>query len=302
MSKQQQHHHLIQLVGVKFIYSTFTCKKLYFDVFCVLFFPDENYWLTNPSFQMPPSATINDSTESMSVEIYDQETNSDSTSKKSKKHSKKKKKKEHKLKKDKRSKSKSDSEPKIEFTGKEDYYVDKKPNNSYFSMVTLKKEDHSRYRCQTKFLGTKQWRISQFQSKEKSKRYFHGKSKKLNTIGSVGRSPNKETNKIIRLSETEFTLKTKEFNQNLQNNNKNIPMWLDYVRLQENFYMKMTKIQLAERKMDILNKALRENPSNEALYREYISILEQTYPSFEISKFLDILLQKGKIILEFVFK
>lgn len=233
--------------------------------------------------------------ETMSVDSHD-ETSNDSTSKKSKKHSKKRKKKEHKHKKDKRSvKSKSGSVPKLEFTGREEYFVDKKPNDSYISMGTLKKEEHSRYRCHTKLLGTRN--LTFFYSKDKSerRRYFETKMKSSKVISFDSKTVEERlANKVNRLDEEEFTEKVKGFNRSLVNNNKDIPMWLDFVRLQDNFYMKITKIQLAERKMDILNRALRENPANDALYREYIDILEQTYPSFEVSNFLDTLLQKGE--------
>lgn len=259
----------------------------------------QRHWLSNPSFQIPPTETADEVIETMSVDSHD-DTSNDSTSKKSKKHSKKKKKKDHKHKRDKRSvKCKLDSEPKLEFTGKEEYYVDKKSNNSYISMGTLKKEEHSRYRCHTKLLGTRKW--SFFHSKDKSerKRYFDTKTKNSKVISFDSTTVEERlANKVIRLDEEEFTEKTKGFNRSILNNNKDIPMWLDYVRLQDNFYMKMTKIQLAERKMDILNRALRENPSNDALYREYIDVLEQTYPSFEVSKFLDILLQKGEVAID----
>lgn len=80
----------------------------------------------------------------------------------------------------------------------------------------------------------------------------------------------------------------------LMSNQNDIDLWLELVRFQEHFYMKMTKIQLAERKMEILNKALRDNPKNDRIYREYVDILEKTYPSFEVSKFLENLIQKGK--------
>lgn len=259
----------------------------------------QRHWLSNPSFQMPPNEAADEVIETMSVDSHD-DTSNDSTSKKSKKHSKKKKKKEHKHKKDKRSfKSKSDSEPKLEFTGKEEYFVDKKPNNSYISMGTLKKEDHSRYRCHTKLLGTRM--PSFFNAKDKSewKRYFDTKIKSSKVISFDSVTVEERlANKVIRLDEDEFSEKTKAFNRSLLNNNKDIPMWLDFVRLQDNFYMKLTKIQLAERKMDILNRALRENPADDAIYREYIDILEQTYPSFEVSKFLDNLLQKGELAFE----
>lgn len=244
---------------------------------------------------MPPSERADEVIETMSVDSYD-ETSNDSTSKKTKKHSKKKKKKEHKHKKDKRSvKSKSDSDPKLEFTGKEEYFIDKKPNNSYISMGTLKKEEHSRYRCHTKLLGTRNPSFVYSKDKSEKKRYFDTKIKSSKVISFDSTTVEERlANKVIRLDEEEFTERTKGFNRSLLNNNKDISMWLDFVRLQNNFHMKVTKIQLAERKMDILNRALRENPANDALYREYIDILEQTYPSFEVSKFLDILLQKGE--------
>lgn len=237
------------------------------------------------------------------VEIIDSD--EDEPQPKQKKHSKKKKKKDHKHHKDKRPKIEPiKNEPKSEFTGKENYYVDKKPSNSYFSMETLKRDDSARYRVHFHYVGTltsQQWRILHRRSKDKSKRYFtKHKTDKVKATpdgdsggGTVVDDDEKETSKNHRLSEEDFTAKTKVLNKNLLSSPKDIDLWLEYIRFQGHFYMKMTKIQLAERKMEILNKALRDNPSNERLYREYIDILEQTYPSFEVSKFLDTLIQKG---------
>lgn len=61
--------------------------------------------------------------------------------------------------------------------------------------------------------------------------------------------------------------------------------------------MKSAKLQIVERKLDILDKALRENPSNEQLYKLYVQIVDRAYPSFEVSKILEKLLSKGKILL-----
>lgn len=215
-----------------------------------------------------------------------------------KKHSKKKKKKkEHKHHKEKPLKPEASAEPKSEFTGKENYYVDKKPCNNYIALETLKRDDSARYHVHFYYLGkltAEQWRILRRRSKDRSKRYFTKfKTDKANTA-EENAEPDQNTSKTHRLSEEDFTAKTKVLNKELISHCNDIDLWLELVRFQEHFYMKMTKMQLAERKMEILNKALRDNPKNDKLYREYVDILEKTYPSFEVSKFLDILIQKGK--------
>lgn len=188
-------------------------------------------------------------------------------------------------------------EQKTEFTGKENYYVDKKPCNSYLSLETLNKNDSARYKVhfhQMGKLSAQQWRILRRRQKE-PKRYFV-KHKSNETETSDGIDPGEESSKSHRLSEEEFTAKTKMLNSSLMANPKDIDLWLELVRFQNHFYMKMNKVQLAERKMEILNKALRDNSSNDKLYHEYINIVEQAYPSFEVSKLLDLLIQKGTFI------
>lgn len=248
-------------------------------------------WLTNSSFQV----VSNERTE---PDVEKIESSEDEPQTKQKKHSKKKKKKDHKHHKEKRAKIDITIEPKLEFTGKEDYYVDKKPCKSYFAMDTLRKDDSPRYRIHFHHIGTH--RILHRRSKDKAKRYFTKyKSDKAKADGAEGAAGEKESSKTYRLNEEEFTAKTKILNRDLLSNSNDIDMWLEYVRFQEHFYMKMTKLQMAQRKMEILNKALKDNPSNERLYREYIDILEQAYPSFEVSKFLDNLIQKGMCMKKF---
>lgn len=253
-------------------------------------------WLTNSSFQVQAQG---DQCGAADVEIIDSDEN-EVQPKQAKKHSKKKKKKEHKHHKEKRIKTDDKIETKSEFTGKEDYYVDKRPCNSYYSMDTLKKDDAARYRIHFHHIGTltaEQWRLFHRRSTDKPKRYFTKfKTDKPKPTDGDAVEDEKESAKTHRLSEDEFTAKTKVLNKTLLANPKDIDSWLEYIRFQEHFYMKMTKIQLAERKMEILNKALRDNASNERLYREYIDIIEQTYPSFEVSKFLDVLIQKGSYL------
>lgn len=169
-------------------------------------------------------------------------------------------------------------------------------------METLKKGDSARYRVNFHHIGTltaEQWRILHRRSKDKPRRYFtkhKSSSSAEKTKEDGGQSvadDEKETSKNHRLSEEEFTAKTKIFNKELLANVTNIDLWLEFVRFQEHFYMKMSKVQLAERKMEILNRALRDNLSNERLYREYIEIIEGAYPSFEVSTLLDRLIHKG---------
>ena len=96
-----------------------------------------------------------------------------------------------------------------------------------------------------------------------------------------------------RLTEDEFFNKNKSYNKRLGENPGDIELWLEFVKHQDLTNMKSTKLQITERKMDILDKALKENPSNDELYKLYIDIIDATYPSFEVSKILDKLLAKG---------
>lgn len=294
-------------------------------------------WLTNSSFQVNPSTASVAAAEPIDVQSDDDvveaidsddstktQKRSSSSSSAAKKRSKKKKKK--KRRKAKRAKSDvasadddddaddndaKDKAPKIEFTGQEDYYVDKTGR--------MDKCDVARYHVNARLLGTltqKQWQMMYKSKKEKSKRYFVwnvGNKSGEEAGGGVGASTSSKDNnnsssttnnnntttattttKVYRMTEDEFVAKSKTINKRLADDSDDIDAWLEQVRFQEHFYMKMTKIQLAERKMEILNRALHENPSNDRLYREFIGVLEWAYPSFEVSKFLDNLIKKGK--------
>lgn len=97
---------------------------------------------------------------------------------------------------------------------------------------------------------------------------------------------------IDRLTEEDFVNKNRTFNKQLGENPGDITIWLEFVQHQDKTPQKATKLQIAERKIDILDKALRENAGNDRLYELYVDVLERTYPSFEVSKFLDGLLAK----------
>lgn len=104
---------------------------------------------------------------------------------------------------------------------------------------------------------------------------------------------------VERLNEEEFVARNRSFNKQLGQNPGDIELWIEFVRHQELTHMKSAKLQIVERKLDILDKALRENPSNEKLYKLYVEIIDRAYPSFEVSKILDKLLSKGKIFIEY---
>lgn len=172
-----------------------------------------------------------------------------------------------------------------EFTGNEDYYVDKVPVRGYITVQTLHRPACPKYRIYARPLGHFRGRKS-----IKIKRYYI-KNKKDKIQCGDRQEPTAST--VDRLDETEFVNKNKVFNRKLGENPGDVSLWLEFVQHQDYTHMKSTKTQIVERKIDILEKALRENPSNEQLYRLYVEIIDQTYPSFEVSKILDRLLVKG---------
>lgn len=95
------------------------------------------------------------------------------------------------------------------------------------------------------------------------------------------------------MSEEDFSIKNKEYNRQLSVNPGNVQLWIQFINHQDLSHMKSTKTQVVERKLDIMNKALRENPKNEELYKVYIQVIDRAFPSFEVSKILDQLISKG---------
>lgn len=231
------------------------------------------------------STSVNDSVNSVSVEA------------KRRKH--KKEYKHHMRKKSKHKTKSSDitDRPKLEFTGKEDYYVDKKCDRDNLTRDSLHRVQCPRYRIRVRRLGTltpRQWQLLRVSSADRSsQRYFSRKNKRREDDRDAAETKI-AVRRDLRLIEEEFTLKTKSFNQRLGQDPSAIDVWLDYVEHQNRFYTKITKLQLAERKMEILNRALRENPDSDQLKRTYVDLIEQTYPSFEVSKILNGLLDRGE--------
>lgn len=254
-------------------------------------------WLTNPSFKPPPDPAETINSEAVSNTAQQQNTDvshiqtETSTITSANLHKDLKHKPKHKEHRKKVKKSKHEApkqENRIdEFTGNEDYYVDKIPVRGYLNVQTLHKPACPKYRIYARSLG----HIRRGRKSTKLKRYYI-KSKKDKI--QCGDRQDTTANTVDRLDETEFVNKNKVFNRKLGGDPGDVPLWLEFVRHQDYTHMKSTKTQIVERKIDILEKALRENPSNEQLYRLYVEIIDQTYPSFEVSKILDRLLAKGK--------
>lgn len=255
--------------------------------------------MLNPSFNLPPVTALQatqegNGTPSTETDPIEAEVEADISPGKRKKS-----KKEHKRKKSRKAKSKEEGhkeeEKRLEFTGKENYYVDKKSDSGFFGKDTLDKSNCPRYRTHLRRVGkltAKELRFLHRNEHAKSRRYFSPKFMRQFYENDVEQSES-SLRKAFRLGEEEFALRTKSFNQRLNESPKSIETWLEYVGHQECFYAKLTKLQLAERKLEILNKALREIPDGDALKKTYVDILEQTYPSFEVSKILDTLLDRG---------
>lgn len=248
-------------------------------------------WLSNPSFK-PLSINISkdlplDRRQSSSPQIIEStepSTSSSSFKKTSdkRKHKSIKKKKKHKHE-PKDEKLPSKSSPIDDFTGNEEYYVDKLPVRGYLNVRTLHRPACPKYKVYLRSIG----HIQRNFRANKLKRYYI-KSKK----DKIQCGDRDDSVTMDRMDEHDFVTKNKSFNRKLGENPGDISLWLEFVRHQDYTHMKSTKIQIVERKIDILEKALRENPSNEHLYRLYVEIIDSTYPSFEVSKVLDRMLAK----------
>lgn len=213
----------------------------------------------------------------------------ESKSRKNKEQKHAKKSKKEKKSKEKRERERSpEARPPLEFTGNEEYYVDKKPGKQ----LQVRKEQHLlHYTVDARTLRDRP-KLRRLANRPREKtisgRYYQAACAKEAKVGSIDKSRT--------LTEDEFTAKAKEFNMRLLGDRADdADMWLDFVDFQERCPMRMNKLQLAERKLDLLNKAMRTIVGNDRLYDKYIQILEDTFPSFEVSQYLDELIDKGEV-------
>lgn len=173
----------------------------------------------------------------------------------------------------------------LNFDGSERFYVDKKAEREYRRVDTLHRPACPVYHSSSR-LGA--FTRSSKKKKKEFKRYF---STKFQKRFKESRSKSGSTAPLI--TENEFLETNKLLNQSTMCNVQNISAWVDLVQFQDQTPMKnIPKTQLAERKFDILNKALVHNPLSDELYTVYLNIANEVLPSFEVSKIVEKLLQK----------
>lgn len=159
--------------------------------------------------------------------------------------------------------------------------MDKQPSSGYAKVDTLHKPACPRYRTELRHLGPIR------RNKPASYKRYYEVSKHNRNSALVENSTSNE----------EFASGTKTFKERLSQNPKDITIWLEYVNYQNSFPMSSSKAQLCERKLDVLRQGMLANPSNNQLYREYVRIVEDTYPSYEVSKLLEALIANGMCVL-----
>uniref|UniRef100_A0A0A1XLS6 UPF0614 protein C14orf102 homolog n=1 Tax=Zeugodacus cucurbitae TaxID=28588 RepID=A0A0A1XLS6_ZEUCU len=177
--------------------------------------------------------------------------------------------------------------PVLEFNGTEGYYIDKSKVQQYLTVRTLHKPACPRYRSSSVYILGKGW---SYGSKVKDtilkskKRYFRNKCQIIN-------EPVCNATQIA-LDENEYSSRLGQLNRKILQPSSDLQVWLELLSLQEQNPYKWPRLLLAEKKLDIINRALINLPRNEQLYRIYIDIIFATYPSFEVTKMLDRLLIK----------
>ncbi|XP_013117712.1 nuclear exosome regulator NRDE2 [Stomoxys calcitrans] len=169
----------------------------------------------------------------------------------------------------------------LDFTGNEDFYVDKKRANQYNAVRTLHKPACPRYRIKYQVLGPKYF----VSAKQKSKRYYHNSSLAID-------GEKISDTKCYPLTENEYTLQLGELNRKTVENCRDIQSWLDLIVLQDRNPYKWSRLRVAEKKIDYIEKALKFHPSNDELYKVYIATITQCYTSHDVSKMLDAMLSK----------
>ncbi|XP_036341492.1 LOW QUALITY PROTEIN: nuclear exosome regulator NRDE2-like [Rhagoletis pomonella] len=239
-------------------------------------------WLANSSFPLE-----NDDIKNLeNVEIIESSTSSSENEVELSQSSHQKKKKHKRSKK--RRKLEHDCEikliaPVLEFSGNEEYYIDKSKTKQFLSIRTLHKPACPRYRHSFgHILGARFWHHSNA-NKKSSKRYF---------LAKVKASSDQNYSSVLPLDENEYNARMGQLNRKTLEASCDVQVWLDLLSLQDQNPYKWSRLLLAERKLDIINRALARFPCNEQLYEQYIDIINVTYPSFEVTKMLDRLLQK----------
>uniref|UniRef100_A0A1A9UGE2 Protein NRDE2 homolog n=1 Tax=Glossina austeni TaxID=7395 RepID=A0A1A9UGE2_GLOAU len=167
----------------------------------------------------------------------------------------------------------------LEFAGNEEFYVDKAKAKQYNTVKTLYKPARPRYKVYyPKPMGTTRTSAN----KNKSKRYFQCKELK-DEIG---------TPQVHPLDENEYTARMGILNRKTIESCRELQPWLDLIELQDRNPYKWSRLRVSEKQLEYIQKALHYHPRNEKLYCKYIDIVRATYPSHDVTKMLENLLNK----------
>lgn len=230
-----------------------------------MLFIDEN-WLVNPSFNDAPLVilTANTVTTTETVNVFEQSKTHPPPPIKSK---------------EKRKKSKKDDRNRILLTGDEDFYIDNKSEKIYLTVLTLARPACPKYYSYSKMIGRRKYIFK----RSNHKRYF---TKKLLKIHS-------ENNTFM--SDLEILSTIKSFNSHLNHHLNDVDKWIEFVEYQEIALQQSTATEIADKKVQILERALADN-KNDRLLKIYTKLIERIHPADEVSRMVEKMIEKGKFI------
>ncbi|XP_075160790.1 nuclear exosome regulator NRDE2 [Haematobia irritans] len=247
---------------------------------------DSSQWLENASFPVEAiqvAPVTRSKKEELDSDIHTSSSSSDNDENtSSSQESQKRLKLSDKKRKRKNTPEKKPPSPLLDFSGNEDFYVDKTRAKQYHAVKTLHKPACPKYRKHYGILGRN---YSSRSDGNKTKRYY-----RYNRFG-----PDEEQSrdqKCYPLTENEYTELMGELNRKTMENCRETKNWLDLIALQDRNPYKWSKLRVAEKKIDYIEKALNFHPSNDDLYRVYIATITQCYTSHDVSKMLDTYLSK----------
>lgn len=173
-------------------------------------------------------------------------------------------------------------EPILDFTGQEEFYIDKNKAKQYNNIKTLHKPACPRYRVYYRTLGKRSYESEKY----KQKRYYRYKDE--------GGHDDYTTNpsSYAMMDENDYNAKMGEFNRQTIENCRDLKNWLDLIQLQDRNPYKWSRLRVAEKKLDYVQKALTYLPNQQELYKVYINIITQAYTSHDVSKMLEPLIVK----------
>lgn len=265
-------------------------------------------WLNNSSFSIETQLSVQSTSNNKKVDFHETSGKYDSSRKKHKNKEKIKKKRKKKTHHKELNKSKLSSEYKYEDVNKytlhcmehQKFYEDKKPDKNN---VVVSDFSHSQsvipkfHRITGYILGCGNIYLTKDMKEKANKfRYFtlkySGKNKSQKKV-----SKELDENCSSLQVEQELLQKTAEFNKKLDEYPNNVELWLEYVKFQDlkdQFETTKTNQNIkAERKLAILDKAVKLNPASNCLLKEKLNIMEQIYSPDKVAEDVRQMLEKN---------